>query len=139
MNVGWGENWIPQIRMVMDVLNAQHQAIANNIANVNTPAYTKLKVDFNQELERLLQPEGASVELSAVRDSSRSLGIPGPESSGITPVRDEQAPARADGNNVSMEQEMVELAESNEAYSALAKIANKSLRITRYVISGGKG
>jgi len=139
MNVAWGENLFQQMQQVMDVLGAQHRVIANNIANVNTPAYTKMQVDFNHELERLLSASGETLELQPVRSVPRDLLAACEARPEITPVPDSNAPARPDGNNVNMEKEMVELAQANEAYSALTRIASKTVRITRYVISGGKG
>ena len=39
-------------------VNRRHQAIANNIANVDTPNYQRATVSFEDELKRSLRSEG---------------------------------------------------------------------------------
>lgn len=133
-----GDAWFVQLQKALDVLTVQHRTIANNVANVNTPAFVKQKVDFQAELERLLQ-SGAAAEGTTLRAVPGAVE-PGREASAaIEATADPTGPARADGNNVSLEKEMVGMAETGEVYAALARIAQKNIRLTRYVISGGRG
>jgi flagellar basal-body rod protein FlgB len=138
MNTAPVENWFYQMQKAMDVLDVQHRIISSNIANVNTPAFHKLQLDFKEEMSRLLtaSEDANQVTLRAV-PNGLAEGASAPN--GITPTVDTDSPARADGNNVNLEREMVDLAQTNEVYSTLSQVAIKNLRIMRYVISGGRG
>lgn len=137
MNTISGEAWFNQLHRALDVLSVQHRVIANNLANVNTPAYTKLSVDFRQELERQLQT-GGEVKLEATRTVSNAFPLAGGEPPEIAVLPDTTGTVRPDGNNVNLEREMVDLAQANQLYAALTKIAAKNIQMTRYVITGGK-
>jgi flagellar basal body rod protein FlgB len=60
------------------------------------------------------------------------------ESPAVTPQLDNTTVGRADGNNVNLEKEMVDLAQTNELYAALTHIAVKNFDAMRFVITGGK-
>jgi flagellar basal-body rod protein FlgB len=131
------DNWFAQVEKALDVLDAQNRVIASNIANVNTPAFHKLQVDFKEEMARFLvqAPEGAPLELQGVPGG---LGPEAAETAGVTPRADTATAGRADGNNVNLEKEMVDLAQTNEVYATLTRIATKNLAALRYVITGGR-
>ena len=95
----------------LDGLSARHSAIADNISNVNTPGYKRKEVPFEEALTRAVRDQ-----LSPCTGASCGPQHP------FTPqmVRDSQTAARADGNNVDIESEMVHLAETT-LRTALAK------------------
>lgn len=96
----------------LDGLSARHAAIADNIANVNTPGYKRKEVPFEDALAR------------AVRDqTSTCTGAINSPAHPFTPctTRDTDSAARADGNNVDLESEMVRLAETSLRYETLAQ------------------
>jgi flagellar basal-body rod protein FlgB len=96
----------------LDGLSARHAAIADNIANVNTPGYKRKEVPFEDALAR------------AVRDQTPPCtGAPNGSPQPFTPctTRDTGSAARADGNNVDIEAEMVRLAETSLRYETLAQ------------------
>ncbi len=140
MNTGPVEGWFYQMQKAMDVLDAQHKVIAGNIANVNTPAFHKLQMDFKSEMTRLLETEGNDREKMPLRAVPRGMNS---DESSVEWVpattQDTTTPGRPDGNNVRLENEMVDLAETNEVFSTLSRVAGKNLRMMRYVISGGRG
>src|SRR5438128_1883482 len=69
----------------------RQQAIADNIANANTPGYKRVDVDFRSALSGALAADDPSSALDAVS---------------FAPVRDSSTTGRADGNNVDIDQEM---------------------------------
>lgn len=113
-------SWLGKLNEVMDILWIQQRALAQNIANTNTPGYVRQKVDFSAALQE------------AMRAPSRSQ-------TGAEIEPDVTAPARADGNSVNLEREMVELAEVTQAYGSLARLTAKNLSMARIVITGGRG
>ncbi|MGC8668610.1 MAG: flagellar basal body rod protein FlgB [Chthonomonadales bacterium] len=107
----------------LDGLSARHAAIADNIANVNTPGYKRKDVVFEAQLAEALQ-------------SSR----PGSRLPQLVPqvVRDTATTLRTDGNNVDIEREAVALAENSIRYEAITEyVANFFINL-KQVINGAK-
>jgi flagellar basal-body rod protein FlgB len=137
MNISFPDQWFNQLQHAMDVLSVQHKTIAGNLANVNTPGYRALQVNFNEELNRIMQ--GELSEADPLRPVANMVSPHQETNAVIQPSTDEQTPGRMDGNNVKLEKEMVNLSETNEMYALLARIANLRVRAERTVISGGRG
>ncbi|HHY98102.1 MAG TPA: flagellar basal body rod protein FlgB [Firmicutes bacterium] len=106
----------------LDALSLRHQAISNNIANVNTPGYKAMEVSFEAELERALKEQGDPVAISDAE---------------ITVTR-ENTVYRADGNSVDVDREMARLAENTERYNAIAQLVSTRLRMLRSVVNEGR-
>lgn len=95
---------------LLDVASLRHRTISHNVANVNTPNYTRIQVTFPDEVASQLQP-GATQE-------------------------DTESPARADGNNVSLEQEITDLQKNTLLYTACAQFLATRLAMERSAVSG---
>ncbi|MGN0326560.1 MAG: flagellar basal body rod protein FlgB [Lachnospiraceae bacterium] len=99
----------------------RNDAIANNIANNDTPGYKRQDVAFENELQRALGNSHFETMDAKVADVNRR------ELSHITPeVYTEQADHsyRLDGNNVDIDTENVYLAENQVTYNALLDSIN---------------
>ena len=99
----------------------RNDAIANNIANNDTPGYKRQDVAFENELKRALGNSHFETMDAKVSDVNRR------ELSHITPeVYTEQADHsyRLDGNNVDIDTENVYLAENQVTYNALLDSIN---------------
>jgi flagellar basal-body rod protein FlgB len=96
----------------LDGLSARHAAIADNIANVNTPGYKRKEVPFEDALARPVQDQTSPC-------TGAASGTPHPFTPCVT--RDTDSAARADGNNVDIEAEMVRLAETSLRYETLTQ------------------
>lgn len=113
----------------LDGASARHAAFASNVANVNTPGYRRKDVPFEAEL-------GAFVRS---RISSCTGAVCGPERSfHPSVVEDPAGAARADGNNVDVEVEMVRLAENTMRYQALAQYVGGFFSGLKYVINNSR-
>ncbi len=87
----------PQIEQLPDLMNAaslRHRVISQNLANVNTPGYQRLDVEFEEALAK------ANIAASGGRTAAQ-----------VTPkiVEDNSASIRADGNNVDVDVELGQL------------------------------
>lgn len=103
---------------------ARHQAIADNIANVDTPGFIRTDVRFEEALAGALQ--------RARRAPRRADGL-----FSALPVRarpDHSLPARADGNNVDIDREAVALAKNALRYHAASEALAARIRMLRTVI-----
>lgn len=135
MSVAFHPLMTQQLSQVMDILTVQHRALAQNIANTNTPGYVRRTVDFNQELQKVLAGPVAGSPAAVSGQSSAQASI----LSEIEIIEDRSQTPRQDGNNVNLEQEMVGLAELAQMYGALARLTTKQISMARTVITGGRG
>ena len=96
-------------------------AIANNIANVNTPEFRRTDVSFKDALAAMdPKADGDPDELAMTVDNARMIPASGPAAPGsgvfsVTSTVDDTTQMRVDGSNVDIDQEMAKLS-LNSAY-----------------------
>jgi flagellar basal-body rod protein FlgB len=96
-----------------------HDAIANNIANINTPGFKRSDVDFKEALAAELPRYDDSSELALVTDDDKQIAEGPdfePQPFKVTTTIDDTQQIRVDGSNVDLDQEMAKLA-INSSYS----------------------
>ena len=116
-------------------LNTRHKAISNNIANADTPNYKRKYVTFRNELKSAL---GNHNDLEVT--NKRHISIHASNLDSVQPkvAREENTSFRNDGNNVSVEHEMAELAKNSLEYRSLVKqISNQFKRLDSVIQQGG--
>jgi flagellar basal-body rod protein FlgB len=95
-----------------------HAAIANNIANVNTPNFKRTDVSFKEALAEELPRYDDSSDLALVTDAPNQIPA-GPDFEAkpfsISETLDDTQQMRVDGSNVDIDQEMAKLS-LNSAY-----------------------
>jgi flagellar basal-body rod protein FlgB len=96
-----------------------HDAMANNIANVNTPGFKRTDVSFRESLAAELPRYDDSSELALVTDNAKQFQV-GPDFEprpfSTTSNLDDTQQMRVDGSNVDIDQEMAKLS-MNSSYS----------------------
>jgi len=96
-----------------------HDAIANNIANINTPGFKRTDVNFREALAAELPRYTDSDDLALVTDDDKQFQA-GPDFQAkpfeITTQLDDTQAIRVDGSNVDLDQEMAKLS-INSSYS----------------------
>ncbi len=103
------------LERAMSGTSARQAALAENLANANTPGYQRKDVDFQSALAAALgQGTKSAVESSSIRT-----------------VVDTSAPLRADGSNVDPEREGSIIARAGLEHDALVSIANSRNSILR--------
>jgi flagellar basal-body rod protein FlgB len=105
---------------LMDVATLRHKVIANNVANVNTPAYRQRAVAFEDAFNRAVD-RGQLV--AALRVAPRI-------------VEGEGGAERADGNNVDVDQEVGALNKNSLLFRTYAQILASYLATQRTAITG---
>lgn len=103
----------------MDVAALRHQVVANNIANVNTPEFKALIVDFENAAEQAMKSHGS--DLKGVTAEVRA---------------DPNAPVRRDGNSVDVDQEMARLHKNNIMFRTYAQVLATQVNMMRSAIAG---
>lgn len=102
---------IDHLRHLLDTGSLRHRVIAQNVANVNTPGYKRLVVQFADELGRV----GGDVKPQVVE------GV-GPE--------------RVDGNTVDIDREMNDLTKNALLYQAAMQVLANRLAALRSAAGG---
>ncbi|WP_354326812.1 flagellar basal body rod protein FlgB [Sporolactobacillus kofuensis] len=111
----------------MNASMAEQNAIAQNIANVDTPNYKAKKVVFNDVLQS---------SLVANRTNPRHYNFSTSDGSGYTTVTDNFGSVQNNGNNVDIDHEMSELAQNQLLYQALGQSASNQFQQFNMVLGG---
>ncbi|MBM7659369.1 flagellar basal-body rod protein FlgB [Bacillus mesophilus] len=109
----------------------KQNAIAQNIANVDTPNYKAKEVlkPFQHELKTAMQ---------AQRTDARHFNFSNSQNSSGMVVTRASSQYNHNGNSVDIDKEMSELAENQIYYNALIDRINGKFNSLKTVISGGK-
>jgi flagellar basal-body rod protein FlgB len=133
------------LRTALTGLQMRQQAIANNIANVDTPEYKAQTVTFEDALQRQLAgpPKSQPVVQSIGLDTTDPRHIPlAPRVQSYdakpTTLPSTDGTLRNDGNDVDVEREMTKLAETQLTYSALGQMTSAKLGLMRTAIREGR-
>ena len=104
------------VHQAMHGLAARQRAIADNVANINTPGFLAGKVDFESALRSALD-SGGPVDPSAVD---------------VTPsVARSLEPTREDGNNVNLDEETLSNSETGLRYSLMLRAQDNEFALLR--------
>jgi flagellar basal-body rod protein FlgB len=105
---------------LLDVASVRHRVIANNVANVNTPGFHRMEVDFEDAFAQALAGGRNSAALKAEPRLVQSTGDT----------------ERADGNNVDIDSEMGRLEKNTLLYKVYSQVLASQLASLRSAISG---
>ena len=126
----------------MNGLLARHEAISSNLANVDTPGYKAVRVEFENQLREAVEKEDllASSNINNSRNLINNSGMLELKNThikhyGAKPVKlqelqinsyqDANVSFRNDKNGVDIETEMAELAKNDLKYQAIANLESK--------------
>lgn len=119
-------------------LGLRHQAIAQNVANADTPGYQRVDVQFEGALAQALGQDEIAQTLPDERldgrgpmerfAQERSLSLDAEQQTGTV--------MRADGGNVDPDTEMAEMAANQLAYQTVSTMLGKKFGQLSYVING---
>lgn len=123
-------NSITSLERGLNYAALQQRAIANNIANVDTPNYKSQEVSFRQILEE------KSNSLQANRTNERHFTFSSTSDGAIIAKRN--LSYNESGNNVDIDQEMSDLATNQIYYNALTDRLSSKFSSLSNVIRGGR-
>lgn len=121
----------------LDGAYARHKALANNVANANTPNYKRQDVDFISVL-RKEQGENKPLPLKTTSKSHVKASSFRQEHFSSF-VLQKNTSYRNDKNNVDIEVEMAEVAKNALYYNTLSRQIDEQFSILRNVINKGGG
>jgi flagellar basal-body rod protein FlgB len=112
-------------------LSARQEAISNNIANIDTPGYVRQEAPFEAELRRAVGRGSAGLATTNPAHIPAGTRLDNQLSSQAAQLLTSQ---RMDGNDVSIDQEMVTLAETQLRFQAASSALSKKLQTIRDVL-----
>lgn len=119
----------------MDAYTKRAEALADNIANVNTPNYKRKDVQFESFLQKALYEDGTTVIGRRTDEKHFKIGIENKLDSLETSfVEDKNTKMRYDGNNVDIEIEKVEQTKNNIRYQFATNRISQNFTVLRSVI-----
>ena len=121
------------LQRALDGAWQKQRAITNNIANAETPGYKAIQVSFEDSLDREIQKLSANMETK----KEYYEGLEEIKDSEINVFSDYSTSERADGNNVNLDSENIEMAKAQFQYSYLTRSMTDMFTRLRYAISGG--
>ena len=122
-------DYINVLDKAADAAWIRNDAIANNIANVDTPGYKRQDVDFEGELQRAL----GNSKYTSMDEKVSAL-----KTRDLTPrtyTDSANFSYRLDGNNVDIEKEQLEMWDTYAQYTYLSQNISKKLQNMSYVIN----
>jgi flagellar basal-body rod protein FlgB len=117
-DISFGQT-VGMLKNAMDGSSTAHSAIANNIANVNTPNFRRADVSFKDALAAADPAPAAADDLPLVTTNDRQFSGEATDDAApftVTTNVDDTTQMRVDGSNVDVDQEMAKLS-LNSAYA----------------------
>ncbi len=125
---------VGMLRKVLNFRQTNQSLITANIANAETPGYQPARLHFEKDLQSALS---AGREKNATGREQAVLHALDQVQGRV--VRDTSAPQIGDKNNVSLDNEMMGLAENQIQYEAAISMMNKKLGLLKYIANDGRG
>lgn len=136
---------LTRLQESLDVRLVEHNVLAGNVANSDTPGYRPKELDFAQAMAAAHEAAGTDALMATNASHMGEGGAPSGGNSSSPAmvaatnlVRDGAGTSPGiDGNQVDLDRTMAGLAENSLQYGASARAAGKKLAILRYVVSDG--
>lgn len=114
----------------LDLYQARHTVLAENIANSETPGYRARDIEFADQLAAALTAPQASEQSSEPANMKMPMRI--------EPSIDRNATIKPDGNSVALDVQVGRLSENAFKIQALTQILSGRYQGLKRVIEGGK-
>ena len=122
----------------LDAAWLRNEVLSHNIANVDTPTYTRKDVDFEKYL--LYALNGGLDDVIVKRKFNFRFGEKTDINSIKPKVMDEYSTMamRIDGNNVDIDEEMAQMAKNTIRYNVITQNLNSKFAKIKHAISEGR-
>jgi flagellar basal-body rod protein FlgB len=117
-------------KLALNGLTKRQEVISNNLANVDTPGYQAKRLDFESTLKSELK-RSQNIDLQGTQQGHLS---PSSRSRQLMRILDRQGGTpRADGNNVDIDQEMLEMQETSLRFQTLSSLLSKKYNLLKEI------
>ena len=121
------------LSQALDLYEARHRVLAENIANSETPGYRARELKFDEALLTAMTPPEPKPQ-----GESAAAAPPPPSPPHVEPSVDRDAVVKPDGNSVAIDVQVGRLSENAFKIQALTQILSARLDGLKRVIDGGK-
>jgi flagellar basal-body rod protein FlgB len=123
------DQMFPALEKLLSHASKRQQALASNIANIDTPGYHAKDYTFESQL-------GASMTMATTHENHVA---PMQDTAGAR-VYEVGSPEKPNGNDVDIDRELTEITKNGVEYLTLVQYLNQKIRMLRSAISdGGRG
>ena len=120
-------SFFPALQHLLSWTSKRQQALAGNVANMDTPGYQARDYGFEQELATMNLTTTAPNHIAPLEDTAHSR------------MYQVHTRLKPNGNNVDLEREMTEITKNGLQYITLVQFLNQKIRTLRAAINeGGK-
>ena len=112
------------VQGVMDASVLKRKAVANNISNYSTPNFKASKVSFD---ELFAQETKEKIKVT----NSKHIESLGAQQGLVSIEKDYSTKARVDGNNVNLNNEMIEMVKNNYLFNTTVQAINKEFKLQK--------
>jgi flagellar basal-body rod protein FlgB len=114
-------------RLALNGLGLRQQVISRNIANVDTPGYQAQDVNFEQAVQQALK----KVEQPSLSVTNVAHIQPGQSTTSFIKADRPGGSERADGNDVDIDNELMQMNETGVRYQALTQLVNLKFQLIK--------
>jgi flagellar basal-body rod protein FlgB len=114
-------------------LALREEMISRNVANVDTPGYQAVQVDFEQSLKKQMNGGGS---LGLTTTSAKHISPSNNPAGVVTTGLRKGGSARADGNDVDVDVEMAQMTETGIRYETLLQLVSNKISLLKTIASG---
>ncbi len=122
---------IQAARNALNGLTKKQEVISQNLANLDTPGYQAQTVDFQTTLTNAL---GGSGKLRLTTNNSAHIDTVAKQSDTIQISSKKGGTERADGNNIDIDVELVDMTETVVNYQAMVQLVAKKFTLLKQII-----
>ena len=118
-------------KTAMDGLSARQAAISQNMANVDTPGYRAKTISFENAVRAVMENDGSFKMKMTDTDHIAANNMTKKASAVFRPG----GSRRADGNNVDIDVEMVDMNETDLRFQTITQLVNGRFRLLKEIIN----
>ncbi|MBN1536739.1 MAG: flagellar basal body rod protein FlgB [Anaerolineales bacterium] len=119
------------VKSALNGLSRKQEVISQNLANVDTPAYQAQSVDFQTTLNNTLNGTGT---LRMAKNNIAHMDSASSQKDFVQISNRKGGTDRADGNNVDIDVEMVDMTETVINYQAIVQALTKKFTLLKQII-----
>ncbi len=122
-------------KIALNGLSTKQQLISRNLANVDTPGYRAQQLDFESVLRKAAQPD---TQLRMSSTHGAHLASPSRLAASAFGVSYRQGGSyRADGNNVDLDTELLDMSQTGIQFEAVSQSMTKKLTLLKTIAMSG--
>ncbi|MCK5071754.1 MAG: flagellar basal body rod protein FlgB [Desulfocapsa sp.] len=127
---------INMLQKVLDLRSKNQSVIATNIANADTPGYSRKVFQFEDQLKQAVTAKSNSLVTTHPKHISTSPTNIDSVTGVVHEIKD--TTGLGDENSVNLDQEMIALSENEILYETAAQLLKKKLTLLSYVVKEGQ-